>query len=177
MPGYRLADDGGGHGPNWPRFLPSMAAILQSLKRPLRSNIHRTRFYSSSAYPLRLGAPPHLNRLYPQLDTSRCAHRVLWTKGTLSCRPLSTHTPPLPNSPRPRLVSARELYAQRNRSLFMYTSAVVSPRFTPRGITCLELTYADNPCCWRILRCRTVVPYVLCSNWIRGHARCWHRAI
>jgi hypothetical protein len=122
-----LQGDGGGHGPNgfllWPK---PMAATLQSLKRPLRTSILRPRYYSSGAYFLGLGTPPCLSRLHPQLDTSRCAHRRLWWKSTLSCRPLSTHTPPLPKSPRARVVSARELYAQRNRSLFMYTSAVVS---------------------------------------------------
>ncbi|KAF8486133.1 cytochrome c oxidase assembly protein CtaG/Cox11-domain-containing protein [Russula ochroleuca] len=103
-----------------------MAAILQSLKRPLRTNIHRTRHYSNGVYLSGLGAAPYLNRLHPRLDTSRCAHGVPWRKSTLSCsRLLSTHTPPLPNLPRARLVSARELYAQRNRSLFMYTSAVI----------------------------------------------------
>ena len=102
-----------------------MTATLLSLKRP--TNILRTRHYSSIAYFLGLGAPPCLNRLHPQLDTSRWAQRTPWRKSTLSCRPLSTHTPPLPKLPRARVVSARELYAQRNRSLFMYTSAVVSP--------------------------------------------------
>ncbi|KAI9440021.1 cytochrome c oxidase assembly protein CtaG/Cox11-domain-containing protein [Lactarius indigo] len=42
-----------------------------------------------------------------------------------SRRSLSTHTTRPSNPSRPRVVSARELYAQRNRSLFMYTSAVV----------------------------------------------------
>jgi hypothetical protein len=156
-----------------------MAATLQSLKRPLRTNLnfHRTRYCSSSAYLLGLGAPPYLNRLHPQLDTSRCAHRALWRKSTISCRPLSTHTPPLPKSPRARVVSARELYAQRNRSLFMYTSAVVSPRFTPRRIKSHTWQYADSICCRRFLRCRTAVPYVLCGNWVRGYARCRHWAI
>jgi hypothetical protein len=96
-----------------------MAATLRSLKRPLRTNYH----------------------LHPQLDISRCAHRAsLWREGTILCRPLSTHQLPPTKSPRARVVSARELYAQRNRSLFMYTSAVVSARFVSRrAILYLEL--------------------------------------
>jgi hypothetical protein len=156
----------------------AMAAILQSLKRPLRTNIHRTRHYSNGVYLSGLGAAPYLNRLHPRLDTSRCAHGVPWRKSTLSCsRLLSTHTPPLPNLPRARLVSARELYAQRNRSLFMYTSAVVSPRLTRAVSHILNWQCTDSPCCRRILRCSSAVPYVLCGNWVRGYARCRHRAI
>ncbi|KAI0303794.1 putative COX11-cytochrome-c oxidase assembly protein [Multifurca ochricompacta] len=57
-----------------------------------------------------------------------CQPRISsWTYGVLSLsrRPLSTHMFPPPKSPRARVVSARDLYAQRNRNLFMYTSAVV----------------------------------------------------
>jgi hypothetical protein len=157
-----------------------MAATLRSLKRPLRTNVQCTRYFSRSAYLTRLGPSPYLNRLHPQLDISRCPHRAsLWRKGTLLCRPLSTHKPPPTKSPRARVVSARELYAQRNRSLFMYTSAVVSTRFVPRHAIShiLNWEYADNLCCRCILRCRTAVPYVLCGNWIRRYARCWHWTI
>jgi hypothetical protein len=123
-----------------PSLLP-MAATLRSLKRPLRTNFHCTRYFSRSTYLSGLGPSPYLNRLHPQLDISRCVYRTsLWRKGTLICRPLSTHKPPPTKSPRARVVSARELYAQRNRSLFMYTSAVVSTRFVSRhAISHLEL--------------------------------------
>jgi hypothetical protein len=156
-----------------------MAATLRSLKRPLRTNFQCTRYFSRCAYLSGLGPSPYLNRLRPQLDISRCVHRAsLWRKGTLLCRPLSTHKPPT-KLPRARVVSARELYAQRNRSLFMYTSAVVSTRLVSRHTIShiLNRECADNLCCRCILRCRTAVPYVLCGNWIRGYARCWHWAI
>jgi hypothetical protein len=156
-----------------------MAATLRSLKRPLRTNFQCTRYFSRCAYLSGLGPSPYLNRLRPQLDISRCVHRAsLWRKGTLLCRPLSTHKPPT-KLPRARVVSARELYAQRNRSLFMYTSAVVSTRFVSRHTIShiLNRECADNLCCRCILRCRTAVPYVLCGNWIRGYACCWHWAI
>jgi len=156
-----------------------MAATLQSLKRPVRTNFQCTRYFLKSAHLSGLGPSSYLNRLHPQLDISRCTHSPsLWRKGTLLCRPLSTQKPPT-KSPRARVVSARELYAQRNRSLFMYTSAVVSIRFVSRHAISHILTweYADNLCCRCILRCRTAVPYVLCGNWIRGYARCWYWAI
>ena len=159
-----------------------MAATLRSLKRPLRTNFQCTRYFSRSVYLLGLAPSPYLTRLHPQRDISRCAHRASlcqWRKGTLLNRPLSTHKPPPTKSPRARVVSARELYAQRNRSLLMYTSAVVSTRFVSRHAIShiLNWEYADNLCCRCILRCRTVVPHVLCGNWICGHARCWHWAI
>ncbi len=176
------ANDGSRHGPY--RTIPSlakpMAATLRSLKRPLRTNFQCTRYFSSNADLPGLGPSPHLNGLYRQLDFPRCAHRAaLWRKSTQSCRSLSTHTPPPPKSPRARVVSARELYAQRNRSLFMYTSAVVSPRFASRCavVHILNRQYADNLCCRRILRCRTAVPYVLCGNRVRWNTRCRHWAI
>ena len=112
-----------GHGPTSTegklRFVflpnPAMATTLQSLRRALRPH-------------------PYLNvsRLHQQLSISRCTHNAFRRKGMLSYRSLSTHTFPPPKSPRARVVSARELYAQRNRNLFMYTSAVVrsSPRRT-----------------------------------------------
>lgn len=156
-----------------------MAATLRSLNRPLRINVQCTRYFSPSAYLSGLRPSPFLNRLHPQLDISRCAHRAsFWRKGTLSCRELSTNKFP-PKSSRGRVVSARELYAQRNRSLFMYTSAVVSTRFVSRRAISyiLNWEYADNFCRRCLLRCRTAVPYVLCGNWIRGYARCGHWAI
>lgn len=113
-----------------PEMTQPMAATLRSLKRPLSTNLQCTRYFSSSrcAYRLGLGTSPYLNRLHQQR-----AHRAtLWRKGTLLYMPLSTHKLPSTKSPRARLVSARELYAQRNRSLFMYTSAVVSTRFVSR---------------------------------------------
>ncbi len=154
-----------------------MAATLRSLKRPLGTNFQCTRHFSRSAYLSGLGPSPYLNPQHPQLDLSRCAHRAsLWGKGTLLHRPLSTHKPLPTKSSRARVVSARELYAQRNRSLFMYTSAVVSTRFVSRHAIShiLNREFADNLCCRCILRCRTAVPYVLCGNWIRGYARCWY---
>jgi hypothetical protein len=159
-----------------------MAATLRSLKRPLRTNFQSTRYFSRSACRSGLGPSPYLNRLHLQLDISRCAHRSrssLWRKDTPLCRPLSTHNPPPTKSPRARVVSARELYAQRNRSLFMYTSAVVSTRLVSRHALShvLNCEYADNLCCRCILCCCTAVPYVLCGNRIRGYARRWYWAI
>jgi len=108
-------------------------ATLRSFIRPLRTDFQSTRYFSRSAHISGLGPSPYLNCLHPQLDISRCTHRAsLWRKGIFLCRPLSTHKPPPTKSPRARVVSARELYAQRNRSLFMYTSAVVSTRFVSR---------------------------------------------
>ncbi|KAI0322750.1 cytochrome c oxidase assembly protein CtaG/Cox11-domain-containing protein [Amylostereum chailletii] len=63
--------------------------------------------------------------------------RLLWlNKGGASPRLLST-APPRPNPPRHRLVSARDVYKQRNRSLLMYTSAVI--------VLAVGVTYAAVP--------------------------------
>lgn len=145
--GPDAVDNDGGTARTDTNFFPSfpgqpMAATLRSLNRPLRTDFQCTRYFSRSACLSGLGPSPYLNRLHPQSDISRCSHKTsLWRKGTLLCRPLSTHNPPPTKSPRGRVVSARELYAQRNRSLFMYTSAVVGTRFAslPCHIIYLEL--------------------------------------
>ncbi|KAH8994899.1 cytochrome c oxidase assembly protein CtaG/Cox11-domain-containing protein [Lactarius akahatsu] len=87
---------------------------MAAMRRALGACAH-TRPYSEL---LGLRSPSHL-KFYRQ---KQCMFSgPTWTHN----RSLSTHTSHPSKSSRPRVVSARELYAQRNRSLFMYTSAVV----------------------------------------------------
>ncbi|KAH9178238.1 cytochrome c oxidase assembly protein CtaG/Cox11-domain-containing protein [Lactarius sanguifluus] len=93
---------------------------MAALRRALGTCAH-TRPYSGF---LGLRSPSHL-KFYRQ--NQYLFSGPTWTHYDVafSRRSLSTHTSHPSKSSRPRVVSARELYAQRNRSLFMYTSAVV----------------------------------------------------
>src|SRR5712675_2119168 len=106
---------------------PSLCYRMAILTRVFRTN---SRLIYSGLGPL---PRPNLRHLHPRLDLSTCtlSRSASWRSGTLSCRHLSTHAPPPQRPSHHRLVSARELYAQRNRSLFMYTSAVVRPHIPP----------------------------------------------
>jgi hypothetical protein len=128
------------------RALAAMTINLHTLTRSLRTNtypLYRTRFSLNNV---------HLSRTAPLSDLMnpcRLLHlrldipnppRPFWTNNTGPSRGLSTHAharPPSSKHPRARLVSARELYAQRNRSLFMYTSAVVRASLHPPSV-CLS---------------------------------------
>ena len=107
--------------------LAVMVTNLQTLTRSLRTHLYplyRTRRRPNSAHFSRSSPLFCVNpcSLHPRLDIPSNPFR---TNSAGSSRTLSTDTRPPPRSPHARLVSARELYAQRNRSLFMYTSAVV----------------------------------------------------
>ncbi|KAI9461675.1 cytochrome c oxidase assembly protein CtaG/Cox11-domain-containing protein [Lactarius psammicola] len=100
-------------------------AVACALRRALGASTH-TRSYTGL---LGLRSPSHL-KFYRQ--NQYLFSGPTWTHNVAHCREvaflrrsLSTHTSRPSGSPRARVVSARELYAQRNRSLFMYTSAVV----------------------------------------------------
>ena len=173
-----------------------MDTTLRTLTRSLRTDIH-TRVFPNCARLSRFSPASHLNqcRLYPPLNTSP---RPFRTNGMLSCRTLSTRAQPPPKSHRARVVSARELYAQRNRSLFMYTSAVVRassffppparPRVPPvpesnrtptptRSEThwpVASSAHIDRPCRRRILCRRTTLSHVLRRDRFRRHPRRRH---
>ena len=97
-------------------------AVACALRRALGASTHT-----------RLRSPSHLTSYH---QNQHIFSGPTWTHNVALCRDaafsrrsLSTQTFPPSKSSRARVVSARELYAQRNRSLFMYTSAVVRPRF------------------------------------------------
>src|SRR6266702_747830 len=104
-------------------------ALACALRRALGASTH-TRSYSEL---LGLRSPSHLKfcrqNQYLFSGPTWIHNVALCREVAFSRRSLSTHTFRPSKSPRARVVSARELYAQRNRSLLMYTSAVVRPCF------------------------------------------------
>lgn len=92
-------------------------AVACALRRALGASTH-TRLRSPTTYR---------QNQYLLLSPTWTHNAALCRDAAFSRRFLSTHTLPPSKSSRARLVPARELYAQRNRSLFMYTSAVVRP--------------------------------------------------
>ncbi|KAI0264470.1 cytochrome c oxidase assembly protein COX11 [Gloeopeniophorella convolvens] len=81
-------------------MISARTAGLQTLRRPF-----------AQAYR----PPPRLHALSRPHGAPQCKRRAPAWRG------MATQAPP----PKPRVMSARALYAQRNRSLLMYTSAVV----------------------------------------------------
>ena len=95
----------------------TMAAAC-ALRRALGASTH-TQLRSLSYLP------SYRQNRYLFLSPTLTHNVALCREATFPRRSLSTQSLPPPRSSRARIMSARELYAQRNRSLFMYTSAVV----------------------------------------------------
>lgn len=98
---------------------PTMA-VACALRRALGAGTH-TQLRSLSHLPF------YRQNRYLFLSPTWTHNVALCREATFSRRSLSTQSFPSSKSSRARIMSARELYAQRNRSLVMYTSAVVRP--------------------------------------------------
>ena len=141
---------------------------------------------ASSSFGTLHGRPPQLKLVAAEVGLWRCratlprsSHRVLSTQ--------TTPTPPTP-PPRPRRMenfqSAKDVYKARNRTLLMYSSAVVRPLLpltdlpsSPPLVYFFTWTATDNSNPRRHLRLRASLQGLLLRHWVRRHAAGRERAL